>query len=188
MLQIAPEEIAPCSAPYPSPWRLPCRPFRSLPPAASRRPHPRQRLANAPKGRVWDAEAEACATIEDSRLDDPDRIEAARELAHFGRPADALELLAGHTDADDPAVLTLRGFATRKMGDWEAGVAFYEAALARDPDYWQARSYMGLGMLARGERAAAEGQLAAIRSSSGRGTWAEVSLADALRTGGVRDY
>ena len=151
-------------------------------------PKPTETTRNCPEGTVWSDRHEGCLVIRDSRLTDNDRMEVARELAYHGRPADAAALLAGHSAPDDADVLTLRGFATRKAGDWNGGVALYRAALAREPDHWLARSYLGLGLYERGDRAAAAAQLAAIRASGGRGTWAERALDAALRDGVVSDY
>lgn len=151
-------------------------------------PAPTPTTQECAEGQVWDADAGACVAVQDSRLGDADRMDAARELAYFGRPADAVALLKGHSAPDHPDVLTLRGFATREAGDWEGGVALYRAALARDPDHWLARSYLGLGLHERGDRDGAMLQLAAIRASGGRGTWAERALADAVERGVVADY
>ena len=134
-------------------------------------------------GQVWDRRTRACVDARDSRLTDPERMDAARELAHFDRPEAALLVLAAHGAPRSPEVLTLRGFATRKSGDWTGGVALYEAALEIDPDHWQARSYLGQGLLEKGDRAGAGAQLEAIRAAGGRGTHAERELADALETG-----
>ena len=131
-------------------------------------------------GQVWDERSKACVDARDARLTDDDRLDAARELAAHGRPADALRVLAAHGAADAPEVLTLRGFATRRAGDWAGGVALYRAALALDPDHWQARSYLGLGLLERGDRDGALAELAAIRAGGGRGTYPERELAAAL--------
>ncbi|CTQ48664.1 tetratricopeptide repeat protein [Jannaschia donghaensis] len=135
---------------------------------------------------IYDAETKTCVDSRDSRLDDADRIEGARELASFGRAEDALRVLATLNDATTADALTTRGYATRKAGDFDAGVALYHAALALDPDHWQARSYLGQGLLERGDRAAAQAQLTLIRAGGARGTWPEVSLVRAL--GGNATY
>ena len=142
-----------------------------------------QTSADCTAGQVFDEKTQSCTDARESRLDDATRIEAARELAAFDRPAEALVVLSAVTRQDTPEVLTLRGFATRKAGDFEAGRKLYEAALAIDPDYILARSYLGQGLVEQGDRAAAEVQLAMIRTAGGRGTWAERSLAETLRTG-----
>ena len=136
-------------------------------------------------GQVWDERSRSCVDARDSRLTDEDRMEAARELAAHGRPADALRVLAAHGAPGTPDVLTLRGFATRRAGDWTGGVALYRAALALDPDHWRARSYLGMGLLERGDRAGALAELDAIRAGGGRGTHPERELAAALDGAGA---
>jgi len=135
---------------------------------------------------VFDTATKTCVDSRESRLDDATRIEAARELASFGRADDALVVLSTLQAPETPDALTLRGYATRKAGDFDAGVAFYNAALAIDPEHWQARSYLGQGLLEKGDRAGAEAQLHLIRAGGARGTWPEVSLVQAL--GGNSTY
>ncbi|SDY65656.1 hypothetical protein SAMN05444004_102254 [Jannaschia faecimaris] len=135
---------------------------------------------------IYDAESKTCVDSGDSRLNDAERIEGARELASFGRANDALRVLATLEDPTTPDALTLRGYATRKGGDFQAGVAFYHAAIKIDPENWQARSYLAQGLLEEGDRAGAEAQLCLIRAGGGRGTWPEISLVQAL--GGDSTY
>ena len=144
---------------------------------------PTETTVQCPEGTVYDAEREGCVKLQDSRMDDGARIEAARELAEFGRADEALDVLAALKDPATAEALTVRGFATRKAGDWDAGVALYRAALELDPDHWQARSYLGLGLLERGDRASADEQLQLIRAAGGRGTYPEAALSEALATG-----
>ncbi|WP_179380179.1 tetratricopeptide repeat protein [Jannaschia marina] len=135
---------------------------------------------------VYDAARKACIDSRDSRLDDATRIEGARELATYGRADDALRVLATLSDGGTSDALTVRGYATRKAGDFAGGVALYEAALALDPENWLARSYLGQGLLEAGDRAGAEAQLQLIRAGGARGTWPETALVDAF--GGRSSY
>ena len=150
-------------------------------------PKQTETTVTCPNGSVWDAERNACVLSQSGLLDDGQLFDAARELAYFGRPAEALDLLA-RVRAQDADVLTLRGFATRKVGDWEGGVALYRAALALDPDHWQALSYYGQGLVERGDLVGAEEKLELIRSTGGRGTWAETALAEAVETRTTHAY
>ena len=106
-----------------------------------------------------------------------------RSLSHEGRYGDALVLLAAMPDQADPLVLTYYGFVTRQSGDIDAGMAFYQAALAADPDMILARSYMGQALVEQGQMQLAMAELSEIRMRGGRGTWAEQSLASAIATG-----
>lgn len=145
-------------------------------------PAPTQTTTECPEGTVWDAERAACVRVESNALTDAQRHEAARELAHHGRPGDALALMAT-VAAPDADMLATMGFATRQVGDWEGATALYAAALEIAPGHWQTLSYWGQGHVERGEIEAAREKLSTIRATGGRGTWAEWSLADALRTG-----
>ena len=78
------------------------------------------------------------------------------------------------------------GFSHRKAGRIEEGMRYYQAALAVDPNYTLARSYMGLGLLDSGDRDGAEEQLALIKASAGTETREYRLLADALHGGGYR--
>lgn len=73
---------------------------------------------------------------------------AARALEHDPRYAEALNL---------------QGFAWRKLGDLEKSVAAYVACLEIRPDYAAAREYYGQALLAKGDRAGAEAQLAWLK-------------------------
>jgi len=136
-----------------------------------------------PKGQVWSDKLKACTMPEDSRLDDDTRFRAVRELAWAGRPDDALAVLATMTEGDTDRVLTYRGFALRKSGNLEGGLAAYEAALKQNPDNILARSYFGQMLVEMNEMQLASLQLDEIRARGGAGTWAEQALARAIATG-----
>ena len=59
---------------------------------------------------------------------------------------------------------------------------YYARALAIDPDYVLARSYMGQGMVADGDMAGAKAQLAEIRDRGHQDSWAYVMLENAIQT------
>lgn len=148
---------------------------------------PTQTSTDCTGAQVYDEDSKTCVDPKDARLDDDIRLEAARELASFGRPGDALSVLAALARPETSDALTVRGYATRKAGDFDGGVALYKAALAIDPDNWLARSYLGQGLAERGDRDGALAQLTAIRTSGGRGSYPERSLVEALGGGGF-DY
>jgi len=56
-------------------------------------------------------------------------------------------------------------------------------ALVQNPDNILARSCMGQGFVEIGDLVAAKVQLTEIRPRGGRNTWAEFSLAQAIRSG-----
>lgn len=139
-------------------------------------------------GMIWDKASKSCVAAQDSRLQDSDRMEAAREFAYVGDYDATLGALDAMADASTADALTLRGFALRKSGDWEQAMSYYTAALEVDPNHWQARSYMGQGFVSKGDSASAREQLTLIRTSGGRGTWAEISLRQAIESGAGYSY
>jgi tetratricopeptide (TPR) repeat protein len=146
-------------------------------------PKPTETTTVCEEGLVWDVKIEKCVKPDDLSLNDDQRFKAVRELAYAGRPDDALVVLATMTEGDTDRVLTYRGFALRKSGDIEGGIAAYEAALAQNPDNILAHSYYGQLLVEMDEMAMARGHLDAIRNAGGDGTWAEASLERAIATG-----
>jgi tetratricopeptide (TPR) repeat protein len=94
--------------------------------------------------------------------------------------AGAIAILATLGRDDHPDVANLIGFASRKLGRTEDARAWYEKALASDPDHSRTWQYYGLLHLERGDRAKAEQHLARIELICGRGCEEYTSLRDAL--------
>lgn len=151
-------------------------------------PTPTETTTKCTDGLVWDDKKKECVEPVEGRLDDDTLYGAARELAWSGQPEAALKVLAAMREGDSDRVLTYKGFANRKAGRVEEGMAFYTRALARNPDNILARSYMGQGLVEQGEIALARQQLDEIRVRGGTGTWAETALAEAIRTGVTYSY
>jgi tetratricopeptide (TPR) repeat protein len=105
---------------------------------------------------AWESCVASAAAQSDAEL-----FYAGYWLAKTGRYDEALEYLT-RIAAPDERVLTYIGFATRKKGDTERAMGFYAGALARNPDFAVARAYLGEAHLARGDEAAAAGELAEI--------------------------
>lgn len=105
-------------------------------------------------------------------------INGAYWLAHVGKYQEALALLATVADKDNPRALNATGFATRKLGNVDAALPYYARALAFEPDYVQAREYMGEAFLAKGDLASAQAQLGEIERRAGTGS---VSFANLKR-------
>lgn len=102
----------------------------------------------------------ACKGHRDS-LDD-EIYNAAYWLAREGKYDEARALLVRATNPSDPRILNYMGFTTRKLGDVDAALVYYRKALAIDPDYTLARSYMGEAFLQKGDLTAAREQLSEI--------------------------
>ncbi len=146
-------------------------------------PKPTETTTVCEEGMVWDVKTETCVKPDEQSLNDDTRFRAVRELAYAGRPDEALIVLAAMTEGDTDRVLTYRGFALRKSGDIEGGIAAYEAALTQNPDNILAHSYFGQLLVEMDETDMAKMHLAAIRDAGGTGTWAETALARAIATG-----
>ena len=143
---------------------------------------------NCKAGEVFDTKTKTCIASQSGSLLDEDRLNAARYFAYAGDYEAASEALAALNMPGTADALTLRGFVARKMGDFDTGMTYYTAALEQDPNHWQARSYMGQGFVEAGNSNAARAQLTLIRTTGGRGTWAEVSLRQAIARGAGYSY
>lgn len=103
-------------------------------------------------------------------------INGAYWLARNGRAAEALVMLTAIKDWENPRALNAKGFATRKAGDVDAALPYYTRALALDPDYVQAREYLGEAYLTKGDVSQARLQLGEIKSRCGTGCVAFAEL------------
>lgn len=139
------------------------------------------------EGMVYDKATKTCVNAQDSNLDIDGLYENLRELAHAGRYDDAQAVLA-QMPPDDDRTLTYLGFTSRKMGQMDLAMTYYERALAVNPSNVLARSYMGQGFVEQGKIQDALAQLREIRAHGGTGTWAETSLRDAIATGRTYSY
>jgi tetratricopeptide (TPR) repeat protein len=131
-------------------------------------------------GKIWDEKTGTCVKPQQGAMSDDDLYKAARELAYDGQYENALQVLAVAENQNDPRILNYKGFANRKAGRMEEGMAYYQAALEINPDYILARSYMGQALVAEGDFLAARDQLIEIEARGGRDTWAYAALEKAL--------
>jgi tetratricopeptide (TPR) repeat protein len=151
-------------------------------------PKPSETTTTCAEGLVWDIATQGCLTPEDSTNDDSARLNDVRELAYAGHYQAALDVLDTLDNRAAPLALTYYGFVHRKAGRVAVGMAYYDAALAADPDNLLARSYMGQGHVASGDVVLAQAQLTQIRMRGGRGTWAETALQQAISGGQATSY
>jgi tetratricopeptide (TPR) repeat protein len=151
-------------------------------------PKPTETSTVCTDGQVYSEETKACVDPEEQTLNNDQRYDAVRELAHAGRAEDAMRVLASMTEGDTDRVLTYVGFLNRQMGNWEVSLAAYDRAIAINPDNVLARSYYGQALVLMNETALASAQLDEIRARGGAGTWAEYALADAIATGTTTTY
>ncbi len=99
----------------------------------------------------------ACVGSRQTAMPDRELFYAGYWLAKAGRYNEALAYLT-RADVKDEKILTYIGFATRKLGDVDGALPFYEAALELNPAYSVARAYLGEAYLTKGlpEKAVAE--------------------------------
>ena len=112
------------------------------------------------------AEWKKCAGQAKDDLSDQDLYYAGYWLARTGQYTQALEFLT-KAKVQDERVLTYIGFATRKLGDVDRAMGFYNKALALNPDYTVARAYLGEAFLGQGDVAKAKVQLGEIAQRCG---------------------
>jgi tetratricopeptide (TPR) repeat protein len=103
-----------------------------------------------------------CVKLKADVLPDAELYQQARALADAGEYEWALEHLRVVKDQQDTAVLTYTGYANRKAGRVETGIAYYQQALAIDPNYVEAREYLGEAYVLTGFDDEAQEQLREI--------------------------
>jgi len=118
-------------------------------------------------GQVWSSGVDACLDGNSASLTDEDLYLAAGDLVLEARYADALPLLFRIRDRNNPQVLNLIGYSTRKLGDVDKGIDYYHQALAIDPGYTKVREYLGEAYLQKGDVEGAKGQLMEIADRCG---------------------
>lgn len=136
-------------------------------------------------GNVWHSASATCVDAALGLVSDDAIYAAMRANAYAGRYADALRLLHAMRETGTPRVLTAEGYILRRTGDVTEGLARYAEALALDPAYHLARTYLGLWHLEQGDRAGAARQLTEIEAHGGRGSEAWRMLAEALGGGRI---
>jgi tetratricopeptide (TPR) repeat protein len=107
----------------------------------------------------------ACA--QHGQLSDDQIYESAYWSAKNGDYKAALAMVAQAQNKDDPRILRVTGFATRKLGDVDAGMAYYQKALAINPADTRTRQYMGEAFITKGDLASARVQLGEIEKHCG---------------------
>jgi tetratricopeptide (TPR) repeat protein len=147
---------------------------------SSEPPTPTETTSKCPEGYVYVPEENVCRKPKETNFTDDQIYMNARELAYDGQYETALELLDRAANPNDPRILNYKGFANRKAGNTAVAMDYYQAAIAIDPDYILARSYMGQGFVAEGRIEDAQAQLREIELRGGRDTWAFAALDKAI--------
>jgi tetratricopeptide (TPR) repeat protein len=126
-----------------------------------------------------------CA-LQNSQLSDDQIYERAYWSAKNGEYQVALDMAALAQNGEDPRILRVKGFATRKLGDVDAAMPYYQKALEINPGDTKTRQYMGEAYLSLGDLASARNQLREIEKDCGVTCEDYQSLADAIAASHVR--
>jgi tetratricopeptide (TPR) repeat protein len=118
-------------------------------------------------GQVWDGNKKECVKASSGVLPDEELYQQGRALAKSGHYDWALQVLAAVSNQNDPRVLNYTGYSHRKAGRLDTGIAYYQKALAINPDFVLAREYLGEGYVAAGRIDLANVQLAEIANRCG---------------------
>jgi len=100
-------------------------------------------------------------------IDDETLYRQGARLAVDGRYENAIAVLSLVERQDDARVLNYLGFSNRKLGNFDAGLAFYHRAIAVDPNYTLVREYLGEAYLQLGRIDLARDQLKEIENRCG---------------------
>lgn len=109
-----------------------------------------------------------CMRRQSFRYGTEDIYYAGYWLGEAGDYEAAIDVLKRAEPTTDPRILTYIGYSTRKLGNVDGGIIYYKRALAADPNYSNAREYLGEGYLQKGDLAAAEGQLKELALRCGK--------------------
>jgi tetratricopeptide (TPR) repeat protein len=108
-----------------------------------------------------------CVKLKAEILPDDELYNQARLLADEGEYEWALDHLRLMSNQNDPEVLNYTGYANRKAGRLETGIAYYQQALSINPNYVQAREYLGEAYVLAGFNQLAQEQLNEIANRCG---------------------
>jgi tetratricopeptide (TPR) repeat protein len=122
---------------------------------------------NCPPGEVFDARSMRCVKQQAGVLPDSQLADYAYSLAKAERFEEALQVLNLLKNPNTAKALNYRGYATRKLGRLDEGIAYYRKSVALDPRYAQVREYLGEAYVIKGDMARAKAQLRAIKRICG---------------------
>lgn len=119
------------------------------------------------KGQVWDSRTQQCVKAENGVLPDKALTDYADALLKAHRYQETIAVLDLLKNPNTAVALNYRGYATRKLGRIDEGIAYYLRSVALDPHYPQVREYLGEAYLLKGDVTGAEAQLRAIKGICG---------------------
>jgi tetratricopeptide (TPR) repeat protein len=133
-----------------------------------------------PKGQVWDKKQKKCVPKNSQIFPDSELIEQAWALARKGEFEAGLILFSAVQDKKNPEVLNGLGYTNRKLGQFSQAIDYYKQAIALDPNYAEAREYLGEGYVTMGKVDLAREQLGEIRRICGISCEEYVELNEAI--------
>ena len=122
---------------------------------------------SCPTGYVYDSNKKACVKASSGLFDDKQLYAQGRALALAGRYAEALDALTAVRNQNDSMVLTMIGYAKRKSGSFDEGMAYYQRALAVDPKNVNTREYLGEAYAEKGRMDLAKAELVKVEALCG---------------------
>jgi len=125
----------------------------------------------------WDVTKHKC--IRNQHSSDNQLYRSGHDLALAGRYQEALDIL-GDVRKPDSMTLTMIGYATRKLGNYDEGLAYYQQALALDPDNINTHEYLGEAYAEKGRIELAKAELAKVEAVCGTTCEQYVDLAEAI--------
>ena len=120
-----------------------------------------------PSGYVYDSNKKSCVKASSGLFDDKQLYAQGRALALAGRYAEALDALTAVRNQNDSMVLTMIGYAKRKSGSFDEGMAYYQRALAIDPKNVNTREYLGEAYAEKGRMDLAKAELVKVEALCG---------------------
>ncbi|MBX6322944.1 MAG: tetratricopeptide repeat protein [Rhodospirillaceae bacterium] len=121
---------------------------------------------SCPTGQVWDSTKKTCVKVTGA-IDDRTLYLEGRDRALAGEYEKALVLLKAVKNQNDSDVLTMIGYATRKLGRFDEGVDYYHRALALNPDNVNTHEYLGEAYAEKGQVDLAKAELAKVEALCG---------------------
>ena len=120
-----------------------------------------------PSGEVYDPRTMQCVKAQAGILPDKALAHYAYVLAKAERYQEALDVLKLLRQPRTAEALNYRGYATRKLGRVDEGIAYYLKSVALDPRYAEVREYLGEAYVIKGDLTRAKAQLHAIKKICG---------------------
>lgn len=139
----------------------------SAPPPVDCRKEMEKKGVLHPEDYVYSAAEHKC--VKKTAMNDHDLYVIGRDLALAGNYDSALEILGAIRNTRDPMVLTMIGYATRKLGRTDEGIAIYHSALVIDPNNVNTHEYLGEGYLSAGRVDLASAELSTLERLCGPG-------------------